>query len=544
MDNEEHEIVRTGKGHGYLAAQLTEHLREMPNGGILVVGCPIARTGWMTYSVKELPQESAVELGVDVSDPNAKIDLYRPASEVFAPAFLASLNGCTITDGHPPGFVTPQNFNQYAQGHIQDPRKGTEPLEDGDWPIIADLLISAEPLVSKVRNRQVKEISLGYDYAIRRDGDKIVQCEMVGNHNAVVPKGRAGELVAIGDADPEVRIEKDGHITLLPHAAPPGPQASPPGPGSGHAASTINATQPKKEKHRMKNPLLHIWGRGLKAMAADSDTEPEDLAQAAMDLAAHAKDEPFEIEETGQVKDRKKTKDLDPEIEVTHTTDRAKRMHDRLDEILKTSDRHAQDADIAELRKLLDEYMGEEEAEPEHQEDEEVPEADPTELEETLSEDGLPEVVGESGEENMEDEDPEEEEEEAMDDEEGECAHCGTAHDEANCPECGCMDRKAKDKAKDRVSAADGATAALKMLRPVIAASDDMRVRMAFNKAQEVITRKSRPRASGNDGYKTVATAAARRSPKVAAQRAPANDAAAQNDRLQKYYDERLKGGK
>ncbi len=92
------------------------------------MGCPIARTGWQKYAVKDLPKARADELGVDVSNPEVSIDLYRPAKEVFHPEFLASLNGVVITNGHPPSgeFVDPKNFNKYSQGHIQNVRKGPE----------------------------------------------------------------------------------------------------------------------------------------------------------------------------------------------------------------------------------------------------------------------------------------------------------------------------------------------------------------------------------------------------------------------------------
>jgi hypothetical protein len=187
MTEEELEVIpATRSPHGYLASFLSDNIAEKEDGSLIVVGCPIARTGWQKYSVKDLPQELARRLGVDVSNPEASIDLYRPAKEVFHPEFLASLNGCAITDGHPPGgeFVDPKNFSKYAMGHIQNVRKGPEPMEDGEWPIIADLHISAEPLIGKVRNKTAREISLGYDFSIDRDGDKIIQCSMLGNHNA------------------------------------------------------------------------------------------------------------------------------------------------------------------------------------------------------------------------------------------------------------------------------------------------------------------------------------------------------------------------
>jgi hypothetical protein len=522
---DEPEIIRATKTvHGYLASPLSEHISEMPDGSLLIVGCPIARTGWQEYAIRDLPQERAKQLGIDISNPSAMIDLYRPASEVFKPEFLASLNGRPVTDNHPPGFVDPTNFNQYSKGHIQNPRKGPHPLEDGEWPVIADIVISGEPLVGKVRTKQAREISLGYDFTIDRDGDRIIQCDYVANHTAVVPKGRAGDLIAIGDAAPDLTVQR---------VTPPEPAASPPEPSAGHVALTTHASTTKKEKPKVKNNLLHLLGLGLRAKAADAETDPEDLAQAAVDVGKFADDkrkagdEDFEIEETGQVKDRKrKAKDLDPEIEETHTNDRRSKMHDALDKML---DAKGKDEDLNELGDMLKEFFGQEAKEPEHQatdveelpeEEEEVEDADPAELEELLGEgeepdeeeaDDAEEEVGPGGEENLE------EEEEADD---------------------------RKKRAKDRATAHDGAVATLKMLRPVVARCKDAAMKNAFNTALASVSRASRAR-TGDSGYSRFAAGSRARSGNLPHNTARAADAAADaNAKLQKYYDERRKGGK
>jgi len=519
---DEPEIVRATKtAHGYLASPLSEHISEMPDGSLLIVGCPIARTGWQEYSVRDLPQELAKELGIDITNPSAMIDLYRPASEVFKPEFLASLNGRPVTDNHPPGFVDPSNFSQYSKGHIQNPRRGPEPLEDGEWPVIADIVISGEPLVGKVRTKQARDISLGYNFTIDRDGDRIIQCDYIANHTAVVPKGRAGDLVSIGDAQSEDLTAQC--------VTPPEPAASPPEPSAGHVTSTTNALPTKKEKKPVMNLRKHIWGLGLRAAAQDADIEPEKLAELTPPEAEDkkkARDEDFEIEETGQVKDtrKRKAKDLDPEIEETHTNDKRGRMHDALDKML---DARGKDADIEALKDLLNDFLSEEETEPQHEakdaeEEEEVEDADPAELEELLGEgeepdeeeaDDAEEEVGPGGEENFE------EEEEADD---------------------------RKKRAKDRATAHDGAVATLRMLRPVVARCNDASVKAAFNTALSSVSRTSRAR-TGDSGYGRFAAGSRARTADLPRQNniARAADATADaNAKLQKYYDERRKGGK
>ena len=115
---EEPEIIpATKSSHGFLGTFISENIavRE-EDGTLIIVGVPIARTGWQSYSVSNLPQQKAQELGIDVSNPSASIDLYRPASEVFDPEFLSSLNGVPITDGHPPGGVFRTGSRSAAHG--------------------------------------------------------------------------------------------------------------------------------------------------------------------------------------------------------------------------------------------------------------------------------------------------------------------------------------------------------------------------------------------------------------------------------------------
>ena len=514
------EIVAASRSsHGYLVSPLSDHISEMPDGSLLVVGCPIARTGWQTYSVHDLPQQAAKDLGVDISNPSAEIDVYRPAEEVFKPEFLASINGRPICDGHPPGFVTPENFSRYSMGHLQNVRRGPQ-MEDGEWPIIADLVISGEPLVSKVRDKRSRENSLGYDFGIRKEGDKIIQCDMMANHNAVVPHGRAGDLVAIGDEAPNES----------PPIAPPVAATS----------ATPNASSTKKEKPKVKNNILHLLGLGLRAKAADAETDPEELGQAALDVGKfkgaitgdtkkkgrdeeEPEDEDHEPEDRPVMDRKRKTRDVEPDIEELPAMDaHRKAMHDALDDLINGGEaKQCTDADLEELKGLLGQFFSEEEQEPQHQvadggleelgeEEDEEPDTEPLDevlgnVEDTEAEPG--EEVGPAGEEDLEAEDDEEEFEE-----------------EPRVP------------VQDRARAADGARATLLTLRPSIARCKDAAVQSAFNAALRSVSKASRTSSVG-DGYAAFSHGA----------RARAKDASGPSDpnaNIQKYYDERRKGGK
>ena len=94
----------------------------------------------------------------------------------------------------------------------------------------------------------------------------------------------------------------------------------------------------------MKNNWKHIFGLGLRAKAADADTDPEELAELAMDIGKHGRDaevdedeEPVEDRKARdrKARDRKKARDLeeDPTDEDHEPVvdRRRKAMHDALD---------------------------------------------------------------------------------------------------------------------------------------------------------------------------------------------------------------------
>jgi Uncharacterized protein conserved in bacteria (DUF2213) len=574
---------------GYFASHISDNLLETPEGYLIAPGCVIARTGFQTYDVRDLPQEAARDLGVDVSDPMAKIDLYRPPEEVFHPETIASAEGKPVTDQHPPDFVDPHNFSEYARGHIQNVRKGVEPLDSGDWPLLADVVITAEPLLSKVKNGVQRDISLGYDYSIRRDGEKICQCDMVINHNAIVPKGRAGPEARINDAAPEPGPE----ISDSPQQPGAAPQrASPPPPKEARqdAGQPINVTAalaaapaPKKENLTMSDWTKRLFGRGFRALATDAAVTDEDLAEAAKAVGANAPPDK-DVEDAARGKDRaakdKKGKDADPAIAADPDYDHEagipgedrRGAHDALDRMLdrRAKDkRKGKDADIAALRDLIDDYLAEEEVEPEHgaadkrsrdrhvdDDPDLIEEPDTKELDAALAgapeaddEAGEPgEVVVESGEEELE---PEAAAEDGV-----ECAHCGAAYDagEEGCPECGCRDRKADDRrpVRDRARAADGVAAALKLMRPSVARCNDAGVKKAFNTALASLTKASRASSGSYGAFARAARATDEKKtgPRPAGARARAADERGGSKgkdpgaELQAAYDAALKGGK
>ncbi len=336
----------------YFTIPLSENLEETPEGFLVARDAVVGRTGWQTYKVADLPQESAADLGIDLSNPDADIDLYRPASEVFSPETLASINAKPVTDDHPQssdGNVHPDNFKEFSCGVVVNAHRGKERLKNGDEPILADVHIQSDPLLSDVRNHVKRELSLGYDYQIRRNGDRIEMHSLVVNHCAVVPKGRAGHEARIRDSAPDAK--------------------------KGVASGATIVKIETREKRPVKLTWKSIFGEGLKARAADA--EPEELADAAVEMASkHAEDlegymaggefhpirnsKGYKRSAAGEGRrKRRRAHDADE-------ADSRDRIHDALDRCM---DGKADDSDLEQLRDLLDEFFEEEEGEPEHEED-------------------------------------------------------------------------------------------------------------------------------------------------------------------------------
>jgi hypothetical protein len=381
----------------YFASRISPNVAETPERYAICRDACLGRTGTMQYSVGELPQEAAADLGVDVSNPSAMVDVYRSPEELFSPATLASFEGKSCTMGHPSGgqFVDPSNANDLEYGHVQNVRKGDEPLESGDWPLIADIIIKREPLLSQIKNGDRPELSCGYQFDLSKVGNRLEQTKIIGNHVAVVSRGRAGAEARVQDSAPEpvpaVEAPSAPVIIAPPESVVPSSEPEPlavviplPEVKAQEAGCTGDSKQKKKET---KMDFKHIFGRGMLALARDEKTTPEEMAEAAKAMPtekSEGKDETppaepkpkFEPEPEPEpvVADKRRAKDA---VADAH---RAK-MHAALDRMLAGKDIEpepegavdpepvmAEDVDLEELRELLSEFFQEEEQEPEHQE--------------------------------------------------------------------------------------------------------------------------------------------------------------------------------
>ncbi|OTG82360.1 DUF2213 domain-containing protein [Acinetobacter sp. ANC 4648] len=170
----------------YTVGKLGKTREVTPEGYLLCRDVAIACTGSLLYGEGEVPVTADAGL----------IVITRGDDDLFRPETIASFEGKPITDDHPDDWVTPDNWKELSKGTAQNVRRG-EGIED--HLLIADLLVQDKDAIEAVQGGKV-QISLGYDadYTEVSKG-KGVQSNIIGNHVALVDKGRCGSRCSIGD---------------------------------------------------------------------------------------------------------------------------------------------------------------------------------------------------------------------------------------------------------------------------------------------------------------------------------------------------------
>jgi hypothetical protein len=183
----------------YTSSQLSEHIAETPEGFLICYDVPISRTGFYLYKTNELPKQFK-----DSADHQGYVKIYRDEDEVFSDITIRSFEGKPVTIQHPDDFVTPENWRDFAHGSMQNVRRGEGSQKD---LLLADVLLTTDKAINLIRNG-LREVSCGYDaqYELIEKG-KGRQISIIGNHLALVPKGRAGSRCAILDEDKNFNME-------------------------------------------------------------------------------------------------------------------------------------------------------------------------------------------------------------------------------------------------------------------------------------------------------------------------------------------------
>ncbi len=182
------------RGRYYTTNQLGQKRSTTPEGFLVCHDVPIARTGVQLYLDEELVGEDGKPLVK--GGPDGLVRVERDADQVFREDTLKSFEGKPVTVNHPESFVTPENWRNLTIGFVQNVRRG-DGIEDD--LVLADLVITDADGIEYV-NRDLPEVSAGYEaeYEQLAPG-RGRQLNIVGNHVALVERGRAGPRCSIQD---------------------------------------------------------------------------------------------------------------------------------------------------------------------------------------------------------------------------------------------------------------------------------------------------------------------------------------------------------
>jgi uncharacterized protein len=175
-------------GQGFYTTEEIGPSRSLtPEGFLLCRDVPIARTGEMLYGPGEVP----VSPGSD-----GVVHIERTAKELLNEDTVSSFNGKPAVNDHPAEHVTPLTWRELSVGIVMHPRAETQ---DGVGLILADILIT-DPIAIQAVQEGKREVSCGYDadYEELSPG-RGRQTNIIGNHVALVDRGRCGPRCSIGD---------------------------------------------------------------------------------------------------------------------------------------------------------------------------------------------------------------------------------------------------------------------------------------------------------------------------------------------------------
>lgn len=179
----------------YFADALTLDAPRRTSEGFLAVRARAAKAGVYQYTGREVDPTNAHGLR-----DQASVNVLREPEQVFDERAVHSFLMKPITDDHPTEAVTATNWRDHARGTV------AKAMRDGD-NLAFDLILMDAHAIAQVDAGKV-ELSNGYGCKLdfgdftAADGTKCAarQTNIVGNHVALVDRGRAGPTCRIGDA--------------------------------------------------------------------------------------------------------------------------------------------------------------------------------------------------------------------------------------------------------------------------------------------------------------------------------------------------------
>lgn len=188
-------VLDRGPQATYAPEQIGRTQAVTPEGYLLCSDVRIARTGAMLYRPDEVPEVRPAANG-------QMVVIMRDADVLFAPDAIASFNGKPVTNDHPPALLSETDTRKYQIGVVLNPRRGEG--VDSEY-LMADLLITDAATIALIVAKKKREVSPGYDAELEEVKPGLGrQTAILGNHLAIVDRGRGGSSCAIQDTETDM----------------------------------------------------------------------------------------------------------------------------------------------------------------------------------------------------------------------------------------------------------------------------------------------------------------------------------------------------
>ncbi|WP_410679073.1 DUF2213 domain-containing protein [Avibacterium paragallinarum] len=161
--------------------------RTFTKDGYLVVPATLSKVGIFDYLDSEL----------NVGNQKAVKKVARTEGSLFGNETIKSFEGVPITVGHPKENVNAKNWKALSVGVVRNVVRDQDTLKGEAW-------IYDEETIRLIQDHGIQELSCGYDCKLTQtqvNGADYEMSPMIGNHVAIVARGRCGGTVKLADEE-------------------------------------------------------------------------------------------------------------------------------------------------------------------------------------------------------------------------------------------------------------------------------------------------------------------------------------------------------
>lgn len=188
-------VLDRGPQATYAPEQIGRTQAFTPEGYLLCSDVRLARTGAMLYRPDEVPEVRPAANG-------QMVVITRDGEVLFSPETMASFSGKPVTNDHPPALLSESDTRKYQVGVVLNPRRGEG--VDSEY-LVGDLLITDKSTIDLIVAKKKREVSPGYDAELEEVKPGLGrQTRILGNHLAIVDRGRGGSTCAIQDKETDM----------------------------------------------------------------------------------------------------------------------------------------------------------------------------------------------------------------------------------------------------------------------------------------------------------------------------------------------------